>query len=60
MENETRPLWRLQNTLPLFTPLAVTTFGAMSRDYHVYVVSIVTRTLRRQLFEEILPHYEVK
>ena len=36
--HETRSLWRLQNTLPLFKPLAATTFRAMWRDYHVYVV----------------------
>ena len=36
--HETSPLWRLQNTLLLFTPLAATTFEIMSRDYHVHVL----------------------
>ena len=36
--HETRPFWRLHNTLPLFMPLAAITFGAMLWDYHVYVV----------------------
>ena len=59
--HEAWPLWCLQNTLPLFMPLAATIFGAMSRNYHVCILScvhspsssVITRTELRQLFEEI-------